>query len=136
MTAVMLAFCLGFVSGLRTFTAPAAVLIARGTLWSILFVIAAIGEYVVDALPNTPSRTEARGLAGRILSGAFAGWLIATMHSGSGILGAVAGVAGALAGTYAGHAARIAAIARIGAYPAAFAGDIVAIGLAALIVTR
>jgi uncharacterized membrane protein len=45
-------------------------------------------------------------------------------------------VIGALAGTYGGHAARIAAIARIGAIPAAVAEDVVAIALAALIVTR
>jgi len=124
------------VSGLRMFTAPAAVLIARGTLWSIVFVIGALVEYVLDALPNTPSRTETRGLVGRIISGAFVGWLIATMHGGAGIPGAIAGIVGALIGMYGGHAARMAAIARIGAYPAAFAEDVIAIGLAALVVTR
>ena len=49
---------------------------------------------------------------------------------------AIAGIVGALIGTYAGHAARLAAIARIGAYPAAFTEDVIAISLAALIVTR
>jgi hypothetical protein len=39
-------------------------------------------------------------------------------------------------GAYAGHAARLAAIARIGLYPAAIVEDLVAIGLAAFIVTR
>jgi uncharacterized membrane protein len=131
-----LALCLGFVSGLRMFTAPAAVLLARGTLWSIVFVIGAVAEYILDALPSTPSRTGPRGLVGRIISGAFVGWVIATMHGGTGIPGAIAGIVGALIGTYAGHAARLAAIARIGAYPAAFTEDVIAIGLAALIVTR
>jgi uncharacterized membrane protein len=75
-------------------------------------------------------------LVGRIISGAFVGWLIATMHGGAGIPGAIAGIVGALIGMYGGHAARMAAIARIGAYPAAFTEDVIAIGLAALIVTR
>jgi len=39
-------------------------------------------------------------------------------------------------GAYIGHAARLAALARIGPYPAAIVEDLVAIGLAALIVTR
>ena len=46
------------------------------------------------------------------------------------------GLIGALAGTYGGHAARMAAIARIGAIPAAVTEDIVAIALAAFFVTR
>ena len=58
------------------------------------------------------------GLSARVISGAFVGWLIATMHDGSGMFGAIAGIAGAVIGTYAGHAARLAAIARIGGYPA------------------
>jgi uncharacterized membrane protein len=57
------------------------------------------------------------------------------MHSGSGILGGVAGVIGAVIGTFGGHAARIAAIARIGGYPAAVLEDLVAIGLAACLIS-
>ena len=71
------------------------------------------------------------GLSARVISGAFVGWLIATMHDGSGMFGAIAGIAGAVIGTYAGHAARLAAIARIGGYPAAIVENLVAIGLAA-----
>ena len=76
------------------------------------------------------------GLSARVLSGAFVGWMIATMHEGLGIFGTIGGIAGAVIGTYAGHAARLAAIARIGGYPAAIVEDLVAIGLAAFIVTR
>jgi uncharacterized membrane protein len=47
------------------------------------------------------------------------------------MFGAIAGIAGAVIGTYVGHAARLAAIARIGGYPAAIVEDLVAIGLAA-----
>lgn len=108
----------------------------RGGIWGIVFAVAAAGEYVADLLPGTPSRTGAAGLSARCVSGASAGWLIASMNGGSWPVPAAAGLAGALIGTFGGHAARLAAIARIGAYPAAVAEDLVAIGLAAFIVTR
>jgi len=134
--ALRLAFGLGIVAGLRTFTPLAAIFLMRSTVWGVVFSIAAVGEYVVDALPTTPSRTAAVGLSARIVSGAVAGWMITTMHSGSGLLGGAAGVVGAVIGTFGGHAARLAAIARIGGYPAAALEDVVAIGLAAVLVTR
>ena len=86
-------------------------------------------------MPNTPSRTQAIGLSARVVSGAFVGWMIATMHDGSGISGAIAGIAGAVIGAYGSRCASP-AIARIGPYPAAIVEDLVAIGLAAFIVTR
>ena len=52
------------------------------------------------------------------------------------MFGAIAGIARAVIGTYAGHAARLAAIARIGTYPAAIVENLLAIGLGAFIVTR
>ena len=136
MTALLLALSLGFVSGLRTFTPVAAVLLVRGGIWGVILTAAALGEYVVDVLPTTPSRTQAMGLSARVVSGAFVGWMIAMMHDGSGVFGAIAGIVGAVIGTYAGHAVRLAAIARIGGYPAAIMEDLIAIGLAAFIVTR
>jgi len=136
-TILLLSVCLGFVSGLRTFTPLAAVLIRRGSVWGIVLAIAAVAEYVIDALPNTPPRTGPVGLTARVITGALVGWLIATMHGGpAAIAGAVAGIIGAVIGTYAGYAARCEAIKRIGSYPAAIVGDLIAIGLAALIVTR
>ena len=71
MTALFLALGIGFVSGLRTFTPVAAVLLVRGGIWGIVLAIAAVGEYVLDVLPNTPSRTQAMGLSARVVSGAF-----------------------------------------------------------------
>jgi uncharacterized membrane protein len=130
MNALWLALILGFAAGLRTFTPIAAVLLVRGGIWGIVFAVAAVGEYVLDVLPATPSRTKPFGVAARVVSGAFCGWMIA------GTFGAIAGVIGALLGTYLGHAARIAAIARIGAYPAAITEDLIAIALAAFAVTR
>jgi hypothetical protein len=76
----------------------AAVLLVRGGIWGIVLAVAAVGEYVWDVLPNTPSRTQAMGLSARVISGAFVGWLIATMHYGSRMFGAIAGIAGAVIG--------------------------------------
>jgi uncharacterized membrane protein len=136
MVALLGAFGLGFVAGLRAFTAPAALAFSRGPILTAIGVLAALFEYVMDLLPSTPSRTDPRSLVVRIVSGGFCGWVIAAAWGGSAIAGAVAGVAGALAGAYGGHAARLAAIARIGAVPAALVEDVVAVGLAVLIVTR
>jgi len=129
------AFVLGIVSGLRTFTSPAAVMLRAGGVVSIVLVIAAIAEYIGDALPQAPSRTGPVGLTARLISGAFVGWAIA-LPAGFPVPGAIAGIIGAVIGTFGGHTARVAAIARIGALPAAFIEDLAAIGLAALIVTR
>ncbi|MGB6985101.1 MAG: hypothetical protein WBD74_03895 [Candidatus Aquilonibacter sp.] len=136
MTILLLSFFLGVASGLRTFTPLAAVFIRQGSIWGIVLGLAAIGEYILDLMPNTPARTGVVGLTARIISGAVGGWFLAAMHGGQGIYGAIAGIIGALIGTYAGYAARIEAIKRIGAYPAAIVGDLIAIGLSALIVTR
>ena len=133
---LVLALAIGFVSGLRTFTSLAAVFLARGGVWGYALSACAIGEYVVDAMPSAPSRTKPPSVVVRCLSGAVAGWFVASAHDGSVMLGAVAGIAGALIGTYAGHAARLAAIARIGALPAALLEDAIAIVLAYVIVTH
>ncbi len=137
METVLLALGIGFVSGLRTMTSLAAVALARGVgIWGVVLGLAALGEYVADASPNIPSRTALPSIVIRPLSGAIAGWFITAWHGGSPVAGAVVGVIGALLGTYGGHAARVAAIAKVGALPAAIAEDLVAIGLAALLVTR
>ena len=136
MTALVLALGLGFVAGLRVFTPIAAVLLVRGSVWGILAAVAALAEYVIDVLPNCPSRTRPMGLAARAISGGLVGWTIAVLHGGPGPLGAIAGIIGAMIGAFGGHAARMVAIARIGPYPAGIAEDIIATGLAALLVTR
>jgi uncharacterized membrane protein len=136
MTYLLLAFGIGFVSGLRAVTSLAALMLVRGGVWGYVFALGAIGEYVADASPKIPPRTALPSIIVRPLSGAAAGWLIAGMHGGTVWLGAVVGLVGAFAGTYGGKAARLAAITRIGALPAAVAEDIVAIALAAFLVTR
>jgi uncharacterized membrane protein len=105
-------------------------------MWGYVLGVCALAEYVVDTMPWIPSRTSPPGVAFRVVSGAVAGWLITSAHSGNSILGIIAGIVGALLGTYGGHAARIAGIAAIGALPAAILEDAVAIGLAFIVVTR
>ena len=131
---LLLALGLGFVAGLRTFTAPAAVMLVRGGIAGYILSVLAVGEYVADALPKTPLRTAFPWI--RLASGAFSGWMIAAIHNGPVVAGAIFGIIGTLIGTYGGLAARLAAIARIGAIPAAIVEDIVAIALAAFFVTR
>jgi uncharacterized membrane protein len=133
---LLLAVAIGFVSGLRTFTSLAAICLVRGGVWGYVLAVCAIAEYIADATPWIPSRTRPPSIAVRSLSGAVAGWLLAITMGGPAIGGAIAGIIGALLGTFVGHAARIAAIARIGALPAAILEDAIAIGLAAVIVTR
>jgi len=128
-TTLLLAFLLGIVAGLRVLTAPAALFLARGGIVGYILAVGAVGEYIADMMPNIPSRIALPSIVVRPLSGAVVGWFMA------GIAGACAGVIGALLGTYGGYAARVAAIAKIGAIPAALIEDIIAVALAAFVVT-
>ena len=137
MIAILLALVCGISSGLRTFTAPAVVLWARGsTIWAIVLSILALLEFYGDTTPKIGSRTALPSLIVRLISGAYVGWMVSTMHGGTGIAGAIAGIVGAIIGTYGGYTARIAAIKRIGSLPAAITEDIIAIALAVVTVIR
>ncbi len=137
MESLLLALGIGFVSGLRAFTSLAALALSRGIgLWSIVLGVAGLGEYVGDASPKIPLRTAFPSIVVRPVSGAVAGWFITAWHGGSPVAGAVVGAIGALIGTYGGHAARAAAIDKIGPLPAAITEDVVAVAIAALVVTR
>ncbi len=135
MIALLAAFLLGFIAGLRTFTAPAVLLLARHrSLVAYLLGVLAILEYAGDLHPNAPSRTQAIGLAARVVSGAFCGGAIALMGRGSVLLGVLLGAVGAVAGAYIGLAARRRAIEAIGRVPAALLEDALAIVGAVLVV--
>ena len=80
---------IGIVAGLRAMTAPAAVTWAAYLGWLNLhgsplafmgsmvavaiFTVGAIGEYIADKLPKTPSRTAPLGLIARIVTGGLSG---------------------------------------------------------------
>ena len=104
--ALLLAFLMGGIAGLRAMTAPAAVswaartgrlaldgswLAFLGRAWTPwIFTVLALIELVTDQLPTTPSRTVPLQFSGRIVSGALCGAAIAAR-----CLGYLAGAAGA-----------------------------------------
>src|ERR1700685_2918058 len=114
-----LAFLIGVISGLRTFTAPPTVAwglhlgwftvgssrlaLMGSTAAGIIFSLLAFAELVVDKLPSTPSRTSARGLIGRFIFGGFAGAILATAGGESWMLGVGLGGIGGIAGAFGGH---------------------------------
>ena len=143
---------LGFIAGLRTFTAPAAIswgarmdmLALNGTPFSfmgskiavVIFTLLALGEYVGDLMPKTPNRTEPGPLVARIISGGFCGICIfASLHQ-SWIIGALFGGAGAVIGAFAGYHVRKALVETLKVKDAIIAipEDLVAIGLAYLLI--
>jgi uncharacterized membrane protein len=145
-----LALLIGIVAGLRTFTAPTAVswaawsgrlalegswFAALGYTWTLwIFALLALGEFVGDQLPSTPSRTVPMQFGARLLSGAICGAAIGSSR-GAVLSGLLAGILGAVIGTLGGHAfrARLAAVFKKDP-PAAFVEDAIAIGGAWLIV--
>ena len=80
----------------------------------IVFSLAALGEFVGDKLPKTPSRTSPVGLAGRILFGVFVGVLIAPRVGGHHYLKGITGGIGAVLGTYGGWWLRTRLAAKVG----------------------
>ena len=121
---IVAALLFGIVAGLRTVTGEAVYFGMRGGVWGIVFVVAAIGEYIVDLLPQTPARTQIGPLVLRSISGGFMGWLAA------GTPGAAAGVIGAAGATFGGYTLRLRLIALLGAIPAGLLEDVLAVALA------
>jgi uncharacterized membrane protein len=119
---LLLAFLIGVIAGLRTFTAPTIVAWAANRHWlnldnSLLafmgstaavaiFTLLALGELVIDKLPRTPSRTKLPGLIGRSVLGGLSGASIAASGAQSMVVGAVLGVAGGIAGAFTGYEVR------------------------------
>jgi uncharacterized membrane protein len=134
---LLLAFLLGIVSGLRTFTGPAVLWIMRfGGPWAYVLAAAAAFEYFYDVHPKARARTNPSSVAVRLLSGVFAGWFAAIAAGVSPAPAAIAGGLGALVGTYAGFAARRLCIVAIGNVASGLLEDLVAIGAAVAIVAR
>jgi uncharacterized membrane protein len=148
MSTTLAALLIGVVAGMRAMVAPAAVswaaalgwipvgatvlgfLANRFTPW--VFTLLALGEFVTDQLPTTPSRTVPVQFGARLVSGALSGGAIGL--SGGGLAGgAIAGVLGAVLGTLGGRWLRSRLAASFGSdRPAAFLEDALAVGLALL----
>jgi uncharacterized membrane protein len=121
-TLFLLAFAIGIVAGLRTFTAPAALVWAAHLNWIslegtrvaflhswaalIVFTLLALAEFVGDQLPSTPSRTKPGPLGARIVSGALCGSMVAMLGGQVLAIGAVLGAIGAIAGAFGGYEIR------------------------------
>jgi uncharacterized membrane protein len=121
MTILLLAFLIGLLNGLRTFTPPAAVAWAahlgwlklEGTLALIgsapavaIFTLLAAAELVADKMPWIPNRTSIPGLIARIIMGKLAGACVAAAGGQSMWLGALCGAVGGILGCFGGYYAR------------------------------
>lgn len=152
--ALLLSLGIGFVTGLRSMTAPAVVawaahlgwirlqdspLAFMETKWAVgLFTIFAVAELIADQLPKTPARTAPVGLIARIVVGGLCGACMGVAGGASLWLGSVVGVIGALMGTFAGYQARTGLVRALHVpdFAIAVPEDIVAIGLGLFIVSR
>ena len=146
----LLALVIGIIAGLRAMTAPAAMSWAaylgylnlgeswlafmgyRFTPW-ILSVLA-LGEFVTDQLPFTPSRKVPIQFGARLVSGALSGAMVG-VNSDTLLGGLVAGLVGAVIGTMGGAAVRSRLAKAFGRdLPAALIEDAIAIIGAILVV--
>lgn len=150
---LVLAALIGFVAGLRSLTAPAAVSWAAHLGWLnlggsalafmgsplavVIFSIAAVAEFGADLHPATPSRTRRGPLLARVVMGGLSGAAL-TIAGGQPVLaGALLGGAGGLIGAFAGYQARTRVTAAFGkAKVFAVLEDLIAIMLAVAIVSR
>ena len=99
-----------------------------------VFTLMALGEYVGDKLPNTPSRKSAVGLAGRTAFGTAAGVILAPKVGGNAVIAGLAGATGALLGTFGGWWVRTELAKRVGKdWPVAVVEDCVTIAASILL---
>jgi uncharacterized membrane protein len=149
---LLLAVAIGFIAGLRSMTAPAAVAWAVSFGWLSLegtplaflgsaaaryiLLVLMVGELVLDKLPFTPSRTRPGPFMGRVVAGALSGAALLAGLGESLPLGALAGGIGAVGGTLAGYRARTGLVRALGVpdYVVAVLEDVVAVGGALLVV--
>jgi uncharacterized membrane protein len=110
-------------AGWRSFTAS--------LISVVLFTLFALGEFVGDKLPTSPSRIASAGLSGRILFGAFVGFLLAQPLVLEPWGAVFVGIVGAIAGAFAGWFVRTRVVASLKCpdWPVAVAEDVITIGL-------
>jgi uncharacterized membrane protein len=149
----VLAVLIGFVAGLRSLTAPAAVSWAAHLGWLdvgasalafmgstpavIGFSVAAVAEFGADLHPATPSRTTPGPLLARVVLGGLSGASLTVAEGQSMLAGALLGGAGGLIGAFVGYHARTRLTAALGKPKLiAVLEDLIAIVLAVAIVSR
>ena len=151
---LLLAFAIGFVAGLRTMTAPAAVswaaylgrLDLQGSPLSFMgsgiavtiFSTLAVVEYIADLVPSTPNRTSPGPLFARVVMGALVGASLSLSAQQGLFAGGISGGIGAVVGAFAGYQARKQLVSGLKIKDAlvALPEDLVAVMLAYLILSR
>ena len=145
---------IGFVAGLRAFTAPAVTAWAARLGWLnlsnvplafmgsiitvVIFSVLAVFELVNDPLPRTPKRTAAFPLVTRILTGGLCGACLCAAGNQLIFVGAILGGVGAIIGAFAGYKIRRKLVTALNIKDifVALLEDLVAIGLACFFVSR
>jgi uncharacterized membrane protein len=150
----LLAFGIGFVTGLRSMTGPALVCWAAHLGWINLegsrlvfmestvatysFSALALGELVADKLPFIPNRTSPGPLFGRVVLGALSGSALCAAAGYSLAVGAIIGGAGGVMGAFGGYEARARLVktSRLPDWVIALSEDLVAVGGGLFLVSR
>lgn len=145
---------IGFVAGLRSMLAPAAVAWAVHFGWLnlhaspfaftetslalVAFSLLALGELVADLLPIVPKRTALVPLLARMLSGGFCGACLFASANRPLTMGAAFAALGGVIGAFAGYEfrRRLVANLKIKDVVAALGEDLIALGLALFVVSR
>jgi len=122
MTVFALAFVIGVLNGLRSFTPPAAAAWAAHLRWIKLqgplalmgsvpavaiFTLLAAFELFADKKPWIPDRITAMSLVLRGIMGALTGACVAAAGGQRADIGAASGIAGGIGGAFAGYHARM-----------------------------
>lgn len=146
-----LAVAIGFVAGLRSLTAPAAVswaayagrLDLQGTALAFMgapatvaiLSLLALAEFVGDLLPRTPNRTSPGPLVARFVTGGLSGACLCVAAHQSALAGAILGGIGGVIGAFAGYEVRRRLVQglKVKDVVIAISEDLVAIGLACAI---
>jgi uncharacterized membrane protein len=104
---------------------------------AIVFTFAALGEYIGDTLPKTPSRTAPGPMIARLVFGGLVGGLAAHGILEPTVGGVLFGCVGALIGTYGGYYARKYAAQRVGHdLPVALLESALALGVALFLAVK
>lgn len=153
-SALSVAFGLGVITGLRSFSAITVVSWAAhlgrldlGYTWLALLdstpavcvlTVLAVAELIGDKLPRTPSRKSPGPFIGRIILGALSGAAFCAAAKAAPAAGALLGALGGVAGTLGGYETRTRLVKALKApdWVIAVIEDAIAIGGALLLVSR
>jgi len=148
----LLALAIGIVAGLRSLTAPAVVAWGAHLGWLNLhgsplafmgstaavtiFSLLALGELIADKLPMIPKRTAPAPLLARVVTGGLCGACLCAAVGNSLLAGTLLGGIGGIFGAFLGYSIRRHLDLHVKDFAIAVCEDVIAIGLALLLVSR